>query len=219
MDLAPYIDQTLLKPTATPAEISKLCAEAAQHGFFGVCVQPSYIPQARLELQNSAVKVVTVIGFPQGVSLSATKAVEAAQAVALGADELDMVIHLGFAKAHDWKAVEADVRAVREAAPGRILKTILETGFLDEAEIRSAAEAAIAGGTDFLKTSTGFGPRGATLEDLRLLSKVARGRAKVKAAGGVRDAVTACAMIEAGATRLGTSSGVALVEGQTSSGY
>lgn len=217
--MAPYIDQTLLKPTATPEDIAKLCAEAAQYGFFGVCVQPSFVRQARLELSHSEVKVVTVIGFPQGVNLSATKAVEAAQAVALGADELDMVIHLGLAKAHDWKAVEADVRAVREAAPGRILKTILETGFLEPDEIRSAAEAAIAGGTDFLKTSTGFGPRGATVEDVQLLSKVAKGRAKVKAAGGVRDVETALAMIEAGATRLGTSGGVALVQGQKTGGY
>lgn len=219
MDLAAYIDQTLLKPTATPADIRALCAEAIQYGFFAVCVQPSFVRQARLELQASLVRVVTVAGFPQGASLSATKALEAAQAVALGADELDMVIHLGHAKAHDWKAVEADVRMVREAVPGRVLKTILETGYLDEGEIRSAAEAAIAGGADFLKTSTGFGPRGASLEDVRLLTEVARGRARVKAAGGVRDAETARAMIGAGAERLGTSSGVVLVQGRTTSGY
>lgn len=219
MDLAAYIDQTLLKPTATPADIRALCAEALQYRFFAVCVQPSFVRQARLELAGSQVRVVTVVGFPQGVSLSATKALEAAQAVALGADELDMVIHLGHAKAHDWKAVEADVRTVREAAPGRVLKAILETGYLDEDEIRSAAEAALAGGADFLKTSTGFGPRGASLEDVRLLAEVARGRARVKAAGGVRDVQTARAMIEAGAERLGTSSGVALVQGGTTSGY
>lgn len=219
MNLAPYIDQTLLKPTATPEEIGKLCAEAREHGFFGVCVQPSFVQQARLELQGHAVKVVSVVGFPQGVGLSATKALEAAQVAALGADELDMVIHLGLAKAHQWKQLEADVRAVRQAVPGRILKTILETGWLEPAEIRSAAEAAIAGGTDFLKTSTGFGPRGASLEDVKLLSKVAGGRVGVKAAGGVRDLATALAFIEAGATRLGTSSGVALVQGQQTSGY
>jgi len=219
VNLASYIDQTLLKPTATLAEIHALCAEAVQYGFFAVCVQPSWVRQARLELQASAVKVVSVIGFPQGVSLSATKALEAAQMAALGADELDMVIHLGQAKAHDWKAIEADVRAVREAVPGHVLKTILETGYLDEGEIRNAAEAAIAGGADFLKTSTGFGPRGASLEDVRLLSAVARGRAKIKAAGGVRDPQTAWAMIEAGAERLGTSSGVVLVQGGQTSGY
>ncbi|MDX2008492.1 MAG: deoxyribose-phosphate aldolase, partial [Meiothermus sp.] len=115
MNLAPYIDHTLLRPTATPEEISQLCAEARKHKFFGVCVQPSYVQQARAELSGSKVKVVTVIGFPLGMSLPETKALEAAQAVALGADEVDMVIHLGYAKAHDWEYVRNDVTAVGAA--------------------------------------------------------------------------------------------------------
>lgn len=219
VNLAPYIDHTLLKPTALPAEIAKLCQEAAEHGFFGVCVQPSYIGLAKKALSGSLVKVVTVIGFPLGANLSETKALEAAQAVALGADEVDMVIHVGQAKAANWRYVEADVAVVREAVPNHVLKVILETGYLSKAEIRKAAKAALAGGADFLKTSTGFGPRGATLEDVQLLVQVAAGQAQVKAAGGVRDYATAVAMIQAGATRLGTSSGVALVAGQLTEGY
>lgn len=219
MNIAQYIDHTLLAATAKPSEISKLCQEAVQYKFFGVCVQPSFIAQAKRELEGSEVKVVTVVGFPLGANMSQTKALEAAQAVAMGADEVDMVIPVGLAKAGDWKAVELDVQAVRRAIPGTVLKVILETGYLDTHEIRRAAEAALEGGADFLKTSTGFGPRGATLEDVVLLVDVAAGTAQVKAAGGVRDVETALKMIEAGATRLGTSSGVALVSGLETSGY
>jgi deoxyribose-phosphate aldolase len=208
-----------LKPTATPAEIETLCAEARKHKFFGVCVQPCYVRLAREKLSGSEVKVVSVIGFPLGANLSETKALEAAQAVALGADEVDMVINLGAAKAGDWKAVEADIRAVRQAVPQHVLKVILETGYLAPAEVKRAAKAAVAAGADFLKTSTGFGPRGASLEDVQILAEAAQGKAQVKAAGGIRDRETALAMIEAGATRLGTSSGVALLEGQTAKGY
>lgn len=219
MDLARFIDHTLLKPTATPTEIEALCAEARQHQFFGVCVQPCYVRLAQERLSGSKVKVVTVIGFPLGAALSQTKALEAAQTVALGADEVDMVIHLGAAKAGDWKALEADVRAVRQAVPHHVLKVILETGYLTPAEVKRAAKAAVAAGADFLKTSTGFGPRGASLEDVRILAEVAGGKAQVKAAGGIRDRQTALQMIEAGATRLGTSSGIALLQGQTAKGY
>jgi deoxyribose-phosphate aldolase len=161
MKLAKFIDHTLLKPTATPQDIHQLCNEAKEHKFFGVCVQPSYVQQAKLELQGLA-KVVSVIGFPLGVSLSETKALEAAQAVALGADEIDMVIHLGYAKAQDWAYVEDDIAAVRDAVPGVVLKVILETGYLSTPEIKKAAKAALAAGANFLKTSTGFGPRGAS---------------------------------------------------------
>ena len=219
MNLAPYIDHTLLKPTATPAEISQLCAEARKHKFFGVCVQPSYVQQAKAELSGSKVKVVTVVGFPLGVNLPETKALEAAQSVALGADEVDMVIHVGYAKAHDWQYIQNDVAAVRAAVPNHVLKVILETGHLNNAEIKAAAKAALAGGADFLKTSTGFGPRGASLEDVQILSKIASGKAQIKAAGGVRDTETALAMIAAGATRLGTSSGIQLVQGKKTTGY
>ena len=218
-ELAKYIDHTLLKPTATPADIERLCREADEHFFYAVCVNPGFVTTARKALGSSPVRVAAVIGFPLGANAPQVKAAEAALAVSQGADELDMVIPVGRALAGDWDAVAADVRAVREAAPDAVLKVILETGYLDEAQIRRAAEAALAGGADFLKTSTGFGPRGASLEDVRLLAEVAGGRAKVKAAGGIRTREDAWKMIEAGASRLGTSSGVALVEGGESRGY
>ncbi|ADR36111.1 deoxyribose-phosphate aldolase [Oceanithermus profundus DSM 14977] len=218
-ELAKYIDHTLLKPTATPADIERLCREADEHYFYAVCVNPAFVPAAKKALGASPVRVAAVIGFPLGANASQIKAAEAALAVSQGADELDMVIPVGRALAGDWDAVAADVRAVREAAPGAVLKVILETGYLDEAQIRRSAEAALAGGADFLKTSTGFGPRGASIEDVRLLAEVAGGRAKVKAAGGIRTREDAWKMIEAGASRLGTSSGVALVEGGESRGY
>ena len=218
-ELAKFIDHTLLKPEATPADIERLCREADGHYFYAVCVNPAFVPLARRTLGASPVRVAAVIGFPLGANAPQIKAAEAALAVSQGADELDMVIPVGRALAGDWDAVTADVRAVREAAPNAVLKVILETGFLDEAQIRRAAEAALAGGADFLKTSTGFGPRGASLEDVRLLAEVAGGKAKVKAAGGIRTREDAWKMIEAGASRLGTSSGVALVEGGESRGY
>ena len=219
LELAKYIDHTLLKPTATEADIERLCREADEHYFYAVCVNPAFVPAAKRALGTSPVRVAAVIGFPLGANASQVKAAEAALAVSQGADELDMVIPIGRALAGDWEAVTADVRAVREAAPNAVLKVILETGYLSEEQIRKAAEAALAGGADFLKTSTGFGPRGATLEDVRLLAEVAAGRAKVKAAGGIRTREDAWKMIEAGAERLGTSSGVALVSGGAGEGY
>ena len=219
LELAKYIDHTLLKPTATPPDIEQLCREADEHYFYAVCVNPAFVPVAKKALGASPVRVAAVIGFPLGANASQVKAAEAALAVAQGADELDMVIPVGLALAGDWQAVTADVRAVREAAPGAVLKVILETGYLSEEQIRRAAEAVLAGGADYLKTSTGFGPRGASLEDVRLLAEVAGGRAKVKAAGGIRSREDAWKMIEAGASRLGTSSGVALVSGEEGKGY
>jgi len=219
LELAKYIDHTMLKPTATPADIEKLCREADEHYFYAVCVNPAFVPLAKKTLGASPVRVAAVIGFPLGANTSLVKAAEAALAVAQGADELDMVIPVGLALVGDWEAVTADVRAVRQAAPGAVLKVILETGYLSEEQIRRAAKAALDGGADYLKTSTGFGPRGASLEDVRLLAEVAGGKAKVKAAGGIRNREDAWKMIEAGASRLGTSSGVALVSGEEGQGY
>lgn len=209
--LAPYIDHTLLKATATPDDISRLCREARDNAFYAVCVNPVYVAQARAELQGSGVKVATVCGFPLGAVTSGQKAVEARLSVEEGADEVDMVIHIGAALAGDWDAVQADVRAVRGAIPGHVLKVIIETCSLDDEQKRAATEAAVAGGADFVKTSTGFGTGGATPDDVRLMREVIAGRARIKAAGGVRSAEDARAMIEAGADRLGTSGGVALV--------
>jgi deoxyribose-phosphate aldolase len=154
------------------------------------------------------VAVVTVAGFPFGTSLSPIKAEEARRAVLDGASEVDMVMAVGLARGGDWPAVRADVLAVRQAASGVMLKVILETGFFDEAGMRRAAEAAIDAGADFLKTSTGYGPRGATVQDVRLLHAVAAGRARIKASGAIRTAAQARAMIAAGADRIGTSNGV-----------
>lgn len=227
MDLAAHIDHTLLKPTATPEEILKVAEETLEYGFFGLCIPPSYVPLVRERYPHAPFRLVTVVGFPLGYQAKEVKALEAALAISQGADEVDMVIHLGRALAGDYAYVEEEVRTVRQAAPKAVLKVILETGhFTPEARVQprrghleNLAEAAIQGGADFLKTSTGFGPRGASLEDVELLVRVARGRAQVKAAGGIRNRETAIKLLEAGATRLGTSSGVALVKGGNGDGY
>ncbi|WP_038047013.1 deoxyribose-phosphate aldolase [Thermus caliditerrae] len=219
MDLAAHIDHTLLKPTATPEEVLKVAEEALEHGFFGLCIPPSYVGLVREKYPHAPFRLVTVVGFPLGYQETEAKALEAALAYARGADEVDMVIHLGRALAGDLAYVEAEVRAVRQAVPRAVLKVILETGYFSPEALENLAEAAIRGGADFLKTSTGFGPRGASLEDVELLLRVARGRAQVKAAGGIRDRKAALQLLQAGATRLGTSSGVALVQGGEGHGY
>ncbi|ASN80718.1 deoxyribose-phosphate aldolase [Deinococcus ficus] len=220
MKLAPYIDHTLLKATATAADIRTLCAEARDNAFYAVCVNPVYVPLAKAELAGSGVKVATVCGFPLGAVSPEQKAAEAKLSVAAGADEVDMVIHIASALDGNWAAVEADVRAVRQAIPDQVLKVIIETCYLNDEQKRGATEAAVRGGADFVKTSTGFGTGGATPEDVALMREVIAGRAAIKAAGGVRTPDDAARMIEAGATRLGTSGGVALVAGeQTGGGY
>jgi deoxyribose-phosphate aldolase len=207
MRLASYVEHTLLRADATPEDVERHCREAVEHALFGVCVSPLYVESARRWV-GDAVRVVTVAGFPLGTGTSATKAEEARRAVLEGAIEVDMVMAIGLARSANWEAVRADVRAVRQAVPEATLKVILETGYFEPAAIRLAAEAAVAAGADFLKTSTGFGPRGATEEDVRLLREVAAGRAQVKASGGIRTIAQARAMVEAGATRIGTSNGV-----------
>lgn len=217
--LARYIDHTLLKPEAGPEQISRLCAEAREHSFAAVCVNPVYVPLAARELAGSGVKVATVCGFPLGALLPEQKAAEARASIKAGADEVDMVIHIGAARAGDWAAVQRDIAAVREACGSAVLKVIIETALLDDDGKRRATEAAAAAGADFVKTSTGFASGGATPEDVALMREVLAGRAQIKAAGGVRSAADAQAMIDAGATRLGTSGGVALVQGDGVQGY
>lgn len=214
MKLAPYIDHTVLKAAATPQDIRQLCAEAREHNFKAVCVNPVYVPLCREELAGSGVLVATVCGFPLGALLPGQKAAEARLSADAGADEVDMVIHLGAALAGDCDAVEADVRAVRGALPGTTLKVILETGALTGDQKERAARAAARAGADFVKTSTGFGPGGATVHDVRLMKRAAGENVQVKASGGVRTREDAGALIAAGATRLGTSGGVALVMGE-----
>lgn len=212
MRLADFVEHTLLRADATREDVERLCREARDHGLFGVCVSPVHVEAAR-RFVGDAVRVVTVAGFPLGTSTSIIKAEEARRAVLEGASEVDMVMAIGRARGGDWGGVQTDVAAVRSSIPGATLKVILETGHFDEAAIRCAAQAALAGGADFVKTSTGFGPRGATVEDIRVLRDVVAGRAQIKASGGIRTAAQARAMIEAGATRIGTSNGVEIAKG------
>lgn len=212
MNLARYIDHTNLKPTATPEDIKKLCVEARQFGFKAVCVNSCYAALASELLKGSDVLVCAVAGFPLGAMSTAAKKFEAEQAVKDGASEIDMVMNIGLAKAGDWAAVEKDISAVKQAILAAELKVIIETCYLTDEEKIAACEAAVRAGAGFVKTSTGFGPAGATVEDVRLMKKAVEGRALVKAAGGVRDKATALAMIEAGADRLGTSNGVGIVQ-------
>lgn len=211
------VDHTALGPDVPPERVRELCAEARRYKFYGVCVNPCYIGLAKEELRDTEVKVVTVIGFPHGATLPQVKAFEAKEAVDAGADELDMVLNIAALKSKDYQAVLEEIVGVREAiakAPRRIiLKVILETSLLEEEEKVAGAILSQAAGADFVKTSTGFAGGGATVEDVRLLKEAVGPKVGVKAAGGIRDYETAVALIEAGAARLGTSSGVALIEG------
>ena len=209
--IASMIDHTLLKPEATPAQVEKLCAEAAEYHFASVCVNPVYIPLAARLLDGTGVKVCCVVGFPLGAIAPEQKAAEAASCAAMGAEELDMVIHVGAAKAGDWALVQRDIAGVVKAAAGRTVKVIIETCLLTDEEKVKACEAAKAAGADFVKTSTGFSTGGATTHDIAPMRKTVGPELGVKASGGIRDYETAMAMIEAGANRIGASAGIAIV--------
>lgn len=209
--IAAMIDHTLLKPEATPAQIEKLCAEAAEYHFASVCVNPVYIPLAARLLKGTGVKVCCVVGFPLGAIAPEQKTAEAASCAAMGAEELDMVIHVGAAKAGDWALVQRDIEGVVKAAAGHTVKVIIETCLLTDEEKVKACEAAKAAGAHFVKTSTGFSTGGATTHDIALMRKTVGPEMGVKASGGIRDYETAMAMIEAGANRIGASAGIAIV--------
>ena len=209
--IASMIDHTLLKPEATPAQVEKLCAEAAEYHFASVCVNPVYIPLAARLLDGTGVKVCCVVGFPLGAIAPEQKAAEAASCAAMGAEELDMVIHVGAAKAGDWALVQRDIEGVVKAAAGRTVKVIIETCLLTDEEKVKACEAAKAAGAHFVKTSTGFSTGGATTHDIALMRKTVGPEMGVKASGGIRDYATAMAMIEAGANRIGASAGIEIV--------
>ena len=212
--LPSYIDHTLLKADATPEAIVKLCDEARQYGFYSVCVNGGYVPLCSEALEGSGVRVCAVVGFPLGAGATRAKAFEAAEAAERGADEIDMVMAVGKLIAGDEAYVRSDIRAVADAVAGKaIVKVILETGLLNEEQKRTACRLAEEAGAHFVKTSTGFGPGGATAEDVRLMRAAVSPNVRVKASGGIRDLTAALAMIEAGAARLGTSSGVAIVTG------
>lgn len=208
------VDHTLLAPTATPDEIEALCRDARDNRFYSVCVSPTYVARAASLVEGSDVHVCTVVGFPSGAHTSAVKAYETRTAVEDGADEIDMVMNLASAKAHDWAAVENDIRAVVEAAQGRVVKVILETCVLEDDEIVAACTAARAAGADFVKTSTGFAGGGATTHAVQLMRETVGSDMGVKASGGIRTAADLDAMVAAGATRIGSSAGAALLTAQ-----
>ena len=209
--LAAYIDHTLLKPDATAAQIEQLCAEAREHKFFSVCVNGSWVAAARHFLDGSDVKVASVVGFPLGAMSSDVKRYETEVAIDDGAHEIDVVINLARLKAGEDKAVFRELTDVVEAADERTVKVILETCLLTEAEKIRACQLVYESGAHFVKTSTGFSTAGATVADVQLMRATVGPKFGVKASGGIRDRATAMAMIAAGATRLGTSSGVAMV--------
>lgn len=209
--LAGFIDHTLLKPDASITDINRLCSEAAEHRFASVCVAPVYVAHAASQLKGAGVKVATVVGFPSGTTTTLVKALEARDAVAAGADELDMVLWIGALKDGRDHDVVRDIHAVVQAAQGCLVKVILETALLDDDEKRRACHLVRKAGAHYVKTSTGFGPGGATVEDVRLMRDAVGPDMGVKASGGVRDYDTALQMIDAGASRIGTSSGVAIV--------
>jgi deoxyribose-phosphate aldolase len=212
--IAAMIDHTLLKADATRKQIETLCQEAREYKFFSVCVNPVWVKTAKKLLQGSGVKICTVIGFPLGATTSETKAFETKNAIENGADEVDMVINIGALKDHDDELVENDIRAVVESAKGKALtKVIIETSLLTKEEKIRACELAVKAGADYVKTSTGFSTGGATAEDIGLMRNTVGPNIGVKASGGVRSTEDAEKMIEAGATRLGASAGVAILKG------
>lgn len=217
-ELASYIDHTLLKPDATRAQLEQLCAEAAEHQFSTVCVNGSRVELAYSLLEDSDVQVCTVVGFPLGTMDADAKRYETEVAVDLGASEIDMVMNVGRFKDGEHDYIVREIRDVVEAADDRVVKVILETCLLTNDEIAQACKLVTQAQAHFVKTSTGFGNAGATLEHVRLMRETVGQFAGVKAAGGVRNADDARAMIEAGATRIGTSNGVAIVSGESANG-
>ena len=216
VNLAKYIDHTLLKADATEAQIVKLCREAKENKFASVCVNPGYVPLASGELAGSGVKTCCVIGFPLGATSTEAKVQETIDSIRNGAGEVDMVINIGQVKSGRWTYVKKDIEEVVAAARGKALvKVIIETCLLtDEEKVKVCAIAKMAG-ADFVKTSTGFSTGGATVEDIRLMRQTVGPDMGVKASGGVRDYKTAMAMVEAGATRIGTSNGISIVQGES----
>ncbi|KEZ51071.1 deoxyribose-phosphate aldolase [Metabacillus indicus] len=217
VNIGSMIDHTALKPETTKSQIETLCAEAKEYKFASVCVNPTWVETAAALLKGTEVKVCTVIGFPLGASTPETKAFETGDAIAKGATEVDMVINIGALKDKNDELVERDIRAVVDAAKGKALtKVIIESCLLTDEEKVRACELSVKAGADFVKTSTGFSTGGATVEDIALMRKTVGPDIGVKASGGVRDRAGAMAMVEAGATRIGASAGIAIVNGETS---
>lgn len=213
MDINSMIDHTLLKPNSSKDEIEQLCNEAIKYQFAAVCVNPYYVSYCKKLLKNTDVKIATVVGFPLGASTKNTKVFETIDAINKGADEIDMVINIAALKDGAYQVVSDEIKDIVKAAHKRVLvKVIIETCLLNDDEKKKACELALEAGADFVKTSTGFSTGGATVEDVKLMKSVVGDKMQVKASGGIRDLEAAKMMIEAGATRLGTSSGVKIVE-------
>lgn len=211
LQLQDYIDHTILKPTATVSDIQNLCKEAVQYNFYAVCVNGAFVEIAKKELQNSKVKLAAVIGFPLGAMSTKAKIYEAKECIASGADEIDMVINVGQLKSGNSDFVAFEIKQIKEAIGDTVLKVIIETCFLSTEEKKEATKLVMQAGADFVKTSTGFGTGGATLEDVRLMKTIVGDEVKIKASGGVRDKETALEYIKLGVSRIGTSSGIAIV--------
>lgn len=211
-NLASYIDHTLLKPETAIVDIKKLCDEAIEHGFASVCVNPCYVTSVKEFLKESDVKICTVVGFPLGATTSEVKAFEAAQAIENGANEIDMVINIGALKEERYDYVESDIKSVAEKCKGKaLLKVIIETCVLDDEQKTRACELAKSAGADYVKTSTGFSTSGAKVSDILLMRNTVGRDMGVKASGGIRDLETALKMIEAGASRIGASASVKII--------
>jgi deoxyribose-phosphate aldolase len=210
--LAQILDRTLVRPDATLDDLAAACADAKKYGFACVVVNSSYVAPARELLSGTLVKVCSVVGFPHGANTTTVKIVEAMEAMKNGASELDIVINLGMMKSGRFDAVEIDIKNVIAMTPQKVHKVIIETGSLTPDEIARASRIAVRAGAEFIKTSTGYGPRGATVDDARLIRREIGSSCRIKASGGIKDLATVTAMIEAGAERIGTSAGPAIME-------
>ncbi|WP_068267421.1 deoxyribose-phosphate aldolase [Caviibacter abscessus] len=209
-----YIDHTVLKAVSTVEDINKLCEEAKTYGFYSVCVNGAYVSMCKKNLTGTDVKIAAVVGFPLGAMDSSVKVYEAAKAIADGATEIDMVINVGMLKSKNLEYVESEIRAIKNAIGDNVLKVIIETCYLTDDEKRIACELSLNAGADYVKTSTGFGTGGATYEDVKLMKEVVGDKALVKASGGVKSYEIAKKYIELGASRLGTSSGIEIINGE-----
>lgn len=212
-DIAGLIDQSLLRPDATFDDIKKLCEEAKQCGFYSVCIHPFFVPFAKEFLSGSRVRITTVIGFPLGMTLTKSKVYEAIECFLSGADELDIVMNMGSAKTGRWDIVRRDISDVMAAAKGAVHKIIIEACLLDREEKIKAAEVVLETGAEFIKTSTGFGPAGATVDDIKLIKSIVKDSCGIKASGGIKTLAQVMELLQAGAKRIGTSSGVKIVSG------
>ena len=210
--LAQLIDHTLVRPDATIADVATACEEAKKYGFHCVVVSGSHVAQARELLSKTLIKVCAVVGFPHGASTTTVKIVEAMEAMKNGASELDIVINIGMMKSGRFDYVEIDLKNVIAMTPQKVHKVIIETGSLTQDEITRACAIAVRSGAEFVKTSTGYGPRGASVDDVRLMRRSIGPHCRIKAAGGIRDLAAVSALVEAGAERIGTSAGPAIME-------